>query len=119
VISARIAALMKAKPPKEVLERRAERPKPKKKPQPQKRSALKMIEVILGIGLAIAGTTLTALQFRARPTVALEAPLDPRNILTAQFVISNDGQLAINQVNARFIVLDLQDRNRNSLRRGR
>jgi hypothetical protein len=109
---------MKSKPPKEIRERRAQRPKPQNTPQPPKRSVLKMIELILGIGLGIAGTTLTALQFRAKPTVSLESPLDPKNILTAQFVISNEGQLAINGVNARFIVLSLQDRNRNRLNTG-
>jgi len=82
---------MKAKPPKEILARRAKKPHSQKEPQLKKGSFWKILEWSLGIGIGVAGLTLTALQFQARPTVSLDAPLDPKDVLTTQIVISNDG----------------------------
>jgi hypothetical protein len=53
----------------------------------------------LAIGLlSLVITALGLVAFRARPTVSLEAPLDPDNVLTTPVTISNEGVLYLADV---------------------
>jgi hypothetical protein len=52
--------------------------------------------VIALLGLIVGGLALIGL--RARPTVSLDAPLDVNDVLSTPFLISNDGMLALRDV---------------------
>jgi hypothetical protein len=56
-------------------------------------------------GLALLGLLLGAISLRARPTVALESPLDSRNVLSTPIVISNDGMMALRDVEVASFVI--------------
>jgi hypothetical protein len=88
---------MRGKPPKEIEERRNQ--KPGKKPEAAPSRWTWDWKYSLATALAIAGLILGAISLQARPTVSLEAPLDPADVLTTPFVISNDGMLSLNSVN--------------------
>lgn len=61
---------------------------------------------MLGLILGAVGLLLTAAEFQARPTVSLESPLDPTNVLTTPIVISNEGLLSITDVNVATYIIE-------------
>jgi hypothetical protein len=87
---------MRGKPPKEILERR-ESPPPRK-PAQQPSTVEWDWKFWAGLSLAIAGLILTALGLQARPAVSLEAPLDPKDVLTTPIEFNNGGWLDLEDV---------------------
>jgi hypothetical protein len=67
----------------------------------------------LALAIGIIGLILGAITLQARPTVSLEAPLDPRNVLSTPFVISNDGMLALENVEVASFLIRVADINGN------
>jgi hypothetical protein len=102
---------MTGKTPKAIRDRRKEE-RPKKKSQ-DKPSPGWDWKFGAGIVLAIAGLILGALGLQARPTVSLDQPLDPRDIFSSPFVISNDGALGLNDVDVYSYVVRAVDVNGN------
>src|SRR2546430_923941 len=90
---------MKTKATKEVNARRAEgKPlKPSKKYQDSKGFKLDW-KFWVALFVGIVGAVLTAIGLQARPSISLEPPLNPNDVFTSQFVISNDGWLDLNRV---------------------
>jgi hypothetical protein len=68
-------------------------------------------KVWAGIAIGILGLILGALGLRARPTVSLESPLDPKDILTTPFVISNDGMLDLENIEVQTFLIQIQYQN--------
>jgi hypothetical protein len=59
----------------------------------------------LALFLAIIGLPPTIASWSSKPSVSLEAPLDPRDVLSTPVVLSNDGLMAIHNVQvATFII---------------
>ncbi len=65
----------------------------------------------VSLAIAIAGLILAALTMIPKPSIALEAPLDPRNVLTTRFVISNDGVLSLKKVKINLVKLNVSSAN--------
>jgi hypothetical protein len=87
---------MRSKPPQEILERRR---KPPRKLPVQRPSKWRWDwKYWLATGLALIGLILGGIALRARPTISLEPPLDSRNVISTPIVISNDGMLALKDV---------------------
>lgn len=51
---------------------------------------------------------LATMTLRARPTLSLEEPLNPLDILTTPVVISNDGMLPLNNVDVATFIIDVR-----------
>lgn len=109
--------IMKAKPPKEIRDRREQ-------PPSSKTHILQSTERFdwkfwVGLGIAIAGLILGAiglnLAIEARPTISLETPLNPDDVLTTPFVISNDGALSLENVTAAILVRNFEDTHGNHI----
>lgn len=100
---------MKAKPPKEIRERREQsRPTPKKRPPQTSRLDWKFWA---GVSIGLLGLILSAvglvLGLRAGPTVSLETPLDSSNVLTTPVEIANNGPLDLTNVRVETYVRNL------------
>jgi hypothetical protein len=107
---------MKGKPPKEIRERRAQQPRKKTPPTPPTKSWDWKYWAALGI--TAAGTILGAIALLARPTASLDAPLDVTNVFTTPVVISNDGQLTLNEVGVIWYIRDIRYKNGGQINRG-
>lgn len=89
-------------------------------PQPKEDRSKKMqpidyVNLLLGIAgfvLAVGGLILGA---QARPTISLEPPLDPNDVLTTRFIISNDGVLALENVTVQSFLKNFEDARHNKI----
>ena len=80
-----------------------------------------MMEIVgLAIGLLslILGAIGLILGLQAGLTVSLQPPLDPDDVLTAQFEITNNGLLDLKDVRIRAFEIRVEDTNRNLRERG-
>src|SRR5260370_40734299 len=108
----KIAPLMKPKPPKEIRERRAEKPaKDQKQPVPKKANWLKILEVSIAVASLIIGIAGLILVLWSGPTISMEPPLDPDKVLTTPFVLSNDGMLTLEDVRVALLLRDFEHAN--------
>ncbi|HWE52871.1 MAG TPA: hypothetical protein VG273_23960 [Bryobacteraceae bacterium] len=62
---------------------------------------------VFGIVLTVLGLILGGLVLESRPTIALGTPSDPKNILTTEVVVSNDGALALEDVDIAVFIRSL------------
>jgi hypothetical protein len=105
---------MKARTPKHMRERRNQQRAPKQKKNPRKRPW--DWKFWSGIVIAVLALILTALGLRAaRPEVSLQPPLDPDNVMTTRFVISNQGMLSLEDVNVASFLKNFRDANNNTI----
>jgi hypothetical protein len=110
---------MKPKPPKEVLDRRKDRPhKPKEKPSRKKqRGKMEILGFWITTASLILGAIALILSFGG-PTVSLGEPLRPGDILTSQVEISNGGLLDLEDVKVIMYQKFVEYENKNTLRDG-
>ena len=110
---------MRAKPPREISDRRAISHKPPKQqsvPESWTHKTARRGVVALGMIVGVAGLILTTLEFQARPSASLEAPLNAADALSTPFVISNDGQLQLKDVGVKWYIREVMYNNNSGLR---
>ena len=62
----------------------------------------------VGIAVGIVSIILGALVLKQRLTITLESPTDPSNIMSTQIIISNDGILALEDVDVAIFIRNIQ-----------
>lgn len=94
---------MRGKPPAELIKRRKGKTKRSKA-----RSTSGALLTVAGLLIGILGLLAAGISLRARPTLALEPPTDPDDVLSTRVVISNAGLLSLNNVVAHFWVRNVK-----------
>src|ERR1035438_10301174 len=83
---------MSGRTPKEIRQRREQKPKPKqRRVAPKKNCWLDRLNLSIGIASLVLVVIGWILGLRAGPTVSLGSPLDPNDVLTTPVEISNSG----------------------------
>jgi len=83
---------VRGKAPKEILDRR-------KPPRGGSGSPRWDWKFWSSTAIGAVGLALAVLTYEARPTISLDSPLDPDDVTTTPLVVSNDGMLALKDVN--------------------
>ena len=101
---------MRGHPPKEIRERR-EGPHHQKKIEdaPKKSRWLDPLNLTIGIAGFVLAVIGLALALKAGPTVSLQSPLDPQDVLTTPIEITNAGMLDLENVRFRSFEIDVSD----------